>query len=54
MLADAVPGVQILMIGAGDHVSNVHSVDESVDLAEVGRLALAEALMIERLGAGTT
>jgi cysteinylglycine-S-conjugate dipeptidase len=50
MLAETIPGIQILIVGAGDHVSNYHSVDESVDLGDVGRLALAEALLLRELG----
>ncbi|HSD79198.1 MAG TPA: hypothetical protein VLB47_01005, partial [Solirubrobacteraceae bacterium] len=50
MLADTLPGIQILIIGAGDHRSNYHSVDESVDLADLERMALAEALLLRNLG----
>ena len=51
MLADTFPGIQVLILGAGDHVSNYHSIDESVDLADLEKLALAETLLIRRLGA---
>jgi acetylornithine deacetylase/succinyl-diaminopimelate desuccinylase-like protein len=50
MLAETLPGIQILIVGAGDHRSNYHSVDESVDLADLERMALAEALLLRNLG----
>jgi acetylornithine deacetylase/succinyl-diaminopimelate desuccinylase-like protein len=50
MLAETLPGIQILIVGAGDHRSNEHSVDESVDLADLERMALAEALLLRNLG----
>ena len=50
MLASTFPGIQLLIWGAGDHVSNFHSVDESVDLQDLERMALAEALFIRNLG----
>jgi acetylornithine deacetylase/succinyl-diaminopimelate desuccinylase-like protein len=49
MLADTFPGIPILMWGAMDHRSNIHSVNESVDLAEIEHIALAEALFIRNL-----
>jgi acetylornithine deacetylase/succinyl-diaminopimelate desuccinylase-like protein len=52
LLAQTFPGIAVLIIGAGDHVSNFHSVDESVDLADLERVALAEALLIAKLGGG--
>jgi acetylornithine deacetylase/succinyl-diaminopimelate desuccinylase-like protein len=51
MLAETFPGVAVLIIGAGDERSNYHSIDESVDLRDLERLALAEALLIRNLGA---
>jgi acetylornithine deacetylase/succinyl-diaminopimelate desuccinylase-like protein len=51
MLSDAVPGIAVLIVGAGDDRSNYHSVDESVDLGELERMALAEALLLRKLGA---
>jgi acetylornithine deacetylase/succinyl-diaminopimelate desuccinylase-like protein len=51
MLADTFPGIEVLIIGAGDERSNYHSIDESVDLRDLERLALAEALLIRNLGA---
>ncbi len=49
MLADRVPGMPIVIVGAGDHLSNSHSTDESVPLADLERLALAEAIVLMRL-----
>ena len=53
MLAEAFPGMAVLIWGAGDERSNYHSLDESVDLADLERLVLAEALFIRSLGDGT-
>ncbi len=50
MLADTFPGIEVLVWGAGDHRSNWHSVDESVDLVDLERMALGEALFLRRLG----
>ncbi len=50
MLADTFPGIAVLIWGAGDERSNWHSLDESVELADVEHLALAEALFIRNLG----
>jgi acetylornithine deacetylase/succinyl-diaminopimelate desuccinylase-like protein len=50
MLAETFPGVEILIWGASDHRSNIHSIDESVDLADLERMALAEALFLSSLG----
>ena len=50
MLAETFPGMAVLIIGAGDERSNYHSIDESVDLRDLERLALAEALLIRNLG----
>jgi acetylornithine deacetylase/succinyl-diaminopimelate desuccinylase-like protein len=50
MLARAFPGMAVLIWGAGDERSNYHSLDESVDLADLERLVLAEALFIRNLG----
>jgi cysteinylglycine-S-conjugate dipeptidase len=49
MLAETFPGISILIWGAGDDRSYYHSTDESVDLFELERLALAEALFIQNL-----
>jgi len=50
MLAETFPGISILIWGAMDERSNIHSVNESVDLAEVERMALAEALFLRNFG----
>ncbi len=50
MLADTFPGVQILIWGQGDHLSNYHSTDESVDLLDLERMALSEALFLRDVG----
>jgi acetylornithine deacetylase/succinyl-diaminopimelate desuccinylase-like protein len=50
MLTRTFPGIEVLLWGAMDERSFIHSVNESVDLAEIERIALAEALFIERLG----
>jgi acetylornithine deacetylase/succinyl-diaminopimelate desuccinylase-like protein len=52
MLVDTFPGIQVLIWGAADHLSNYHSRNESVDLGEVGRMAIAEAAFLQRLGEG--
>ena len=43
------PGIAVLMWGAMDERSNIHSVNESVDLGELEHMALAEALFIRKL-----
>ena len=50
MLAETFPGIQILIWGQGDHLSNDHSTDESVDLGDLERMALSEALFLRDLG----
>jgi acetylornithine deacetylase/succinyl-diaminopimelate desuccinylase-like protein len=50
MLDETFPGISILIWGAMDERSNIHSVNESVDLAEVERMALAEALFLGNFG----
>jgi acetylornithine deacetylase/succinyl-diaminopimelate desuccinylase-like protein len=52
MLADTFPGIAVLMWGAMDERSNIHSVNESVDLGEIERIALAETLFIRNLAGG--
>lgn len=49
MLAAAFPGMSVLIWGAGDERSNYHSVDESVDVDDLQRLVLAEALFLRNL-----
>jgi acetylornithine deacetylase/succinyl-diaminopimelate desuccinylase-like protein len=52
MLAETFPGIALLMLGAADERSNTHSVNESVDLGEIERMAVAEALLIRGLADG--
>jgi acetylornithine deacetylase/succinyl-diaminopimelate desuccinylase-like protein len=49
MLAKTFPGIDVLIVGASDERSNIHSLDESVDLADLERSVLAEALFIRDL-----
>ena len=51
MLADTFPGIAVLITGAGDDRSNYHSIDESVDLADLERMIVFEAVFLTRLGA---
>lgn len=51
MLARTFPGIDVLIVGAGDNRSNYHSIDESVDLVDLERMILAEALFLRTLGA---
>lgn len=48
-LAKALPDAEILFYGASDERSQYHSVDESVDLAELERACLAETLLLGEL-----
>jgi acetylornithine deacetylase/succinyl-diaminopimelate desuccinylase-like protein len=50
MLARTFPGIEILIWGAMDERSAIHSVNESVDVSEIERIALAEALFLQTLG----
>ena len=47
--ANAFPKAALLLTGAGDPFSNAHSEDESVDLADLERSTLAEAIFFEYL-----
>jgi acetylornithine deacetylase/succinyl-diaminopimelate desuccinylase-like protein len=53
MLTETFPGIEVLIWGAMDERSLIHSVNESVDLSEIERIALAEALFIRNLGGVT-
>jgi acetylornithine deacetylase/succinyl-diaminopimelate desuccinylase-like protein len=45
------PDAEFVLWGAEDGAqANIHSADESVDLTELGRAALAETLLLARLG----
>ena len=52
VLVETFPGIEVLIWGAADHLSNYHSRNESVDLGEVVRMAQAEALFLQRVGEG--
>jgi acetylornithine deacetylase/succinyl-diaminopimelate desuccinylase-like protein len=47
MLAETFPGIEVLIWGAGDHRSNFLSIDESVDVEDLERMAVAEALFLQ-------
>jgi acetylornithine deacetylase/succinyl-diaminopimelate desuccinylase-like protein len=49
VLAEAIPAAEILIYGASDEKSQYHSIDESVDLGDLERVALAEALLFGEL-----
>ncbi len=51
-LTETFPEAELLLLGAMDDRSNIHAQNESVDLAELGRATLGQALMLERLAAG--
>ena len=53
MLNETFPGIEVLIWGAMDERSFIHSVNESVDLSEIEHIALAEALFLRNLGEGT-
>ena len=48
-LSAAMPDAEILLYGASDERSQYHSIDESVDLRELERVTLAEALLFSEL-----
>ena len=52
VLARALPDAEILIYGVSDERSQYHSIDESVDLADLERGALAEALLFAELAKG--
>jgi acetylornithine deacetylase/succinyl-diaminopimelate desuccinylase-like protein len=49
VLGRALPDAEILLYGASDEHSQYHSIDESVDLGELERACLAEALLFAEL-----
>jgi cysteinylglycine-S-conjugate dipeptidase len=49
MVVEAFPQTSVVITGARDKSSNLHSTNESVDLAQVERLAVSEALLIRDL-----
>jgi acetylornithine deacetylase/succinyl-diaminopimelate desuccinylase-like protein len=50
VLAKAFPDAEILIYGASDEKSQYHSIDESVNLGDLERASLAEALFLSELG----
>jgi acetylornithine deacetylase/succinyl-diaminopimelate desuccinylase-like protein len=55
LLAETFPGIAVLLWGASDERSNIHSVNESVDLGELERMTVAEAMFLRSLAtSGTT
>ncbi|MGH2591867.1 MAG: M20/M25/M40 family metallo-hydrolase [Actinomycetota bacterium] len=52
VLARTFPKAEILVYGASDEKSQYHSIDESVDLGDLERAALAEALLFAELARG--
>ena len=52
VLAHSMPDAEILIYGASDEKSQYHSVDESVDLGDLERAALVEALLLSELTKG--
>jgi acetylornithine deacetylase/succinyl-diaminopimelate desuccinylase-like protein len=52
VLAGALPDAEILIYGASDEKSQYHSIDESVDLADLERAALAQAIVFSELAGG--
>jgi acetylornithine deacetylase/succinyl-diaminopimelate desuccinylase-like protein len=51
VLARALPDAEILIYGASDEKSQYHSIDESVDLGDLERAVLAEAILFSELAA---
>ncbi|MDD1719941.1 MAG: M20/M25/M40 family metallo-hydrolase [Methanoregulaceae archaeon] len=49
-LAKAVPGAEFILWGCADLYSNAHGTDESVEIGEIERMILAEALLLASLG----
>lgn len=52
-LADAFPGIELLLTGPADPASNAHSENESVHLADLEKSCLSEALLLGYLAAQT-
>ena len=50
VLASVAPSAEIIIWGAEDSESTIHAPDESVDLADLERMILAESLLFEELG----
>ncbi len=50
-IAESLPNAEIVLWGAFDGTSNIHGIDESVDLAELERATLAQVELLHELGA---
>jgi acetylornithine deacetylase/succinyl-diaminopimelate desuccinylase-like protein len=48
-LAETYPGAEIVMLGAEEPLANIHAPNESVDLGELERVIVAEALLLAAL-----
>jgi acetylornithine deacetylase/succinyl-diaminopimelate desuccinylase-like protein len=48
------PEAEFVIWGPGDEHSQVHAANESLDLVELQRMVVAEALLLEKLGAANT
>jgi acetylornithine deacetylase/succinyl-diaminopimelate desuccinylase-like protein len=49
-VAEVAPDAEIMLFGAEDPGAHIHAPNESVDLEELERMVLAEALLLARLG----
>ena len=45
------PAAEFVIWGPGDERSQVHAANESLDLGELERMIVAEALLLEKMGA---
>ena len=54
-LRDAYPDAALVLWGAQDSdLARIHAANESVDLGEIAKIALAEALLLQRAQPGLT
>lgn len=51
VFADTYPGAEIILMGVEEPLALIHAPNESVDPTEIERLALSEALFLQRYGA---
>jgi hypothetical protein len=51
VLAEVYPDAEIMLLGVEEPRCLIHAPNESVDPGEIERIALAEALFLERYGA---
>jgi acetylornithine deacetylase/succinyl-diaminopimelate desuccinylase-like protein len=49
-LQQVAPEAEFIVWGASDENSQVHAANESVDLGEIAKMIVAEALLLEKLG----